>query len=89
VTWAQVKATGRGKLAFRLFIEGFRTQFVTDSEMQILTDDPTARIRAVGLQRQGIVIEESVHIPEADLEQGSVSLTIVDVGGRATAAGRR
>jgi hypothetical protein len=82
VTWTRVKATGSGKLAFRLEVEGLDREFVTDSSMErSLTDD---RERVVGLKRKGISIEERVHIPEAELEIGGMQLQIVDVGGNAT-----
>lgn len=82
MSFARVKATGSGKLAFRLKIEGMPYEFVTDSSMEKTTSD--GRVRYVGLMTDGIEFSEEVNPAYAELDISGPTLTINDVAGKAT-----
>jgi hypothetical protein len=75
--WYDVLADGRGKLAFRLLIEGLPYEFVTDTDMERAVVTTTAgRVR--GLLSESLVGGEQVHPGKAELEQDVVNVEIVD-----------
>ena len=77
-------ATGYGEWSFRLVIEGYPYEFVTDADMETTTAD--GRMRVNGLIGDEIIIDEQVDLARAKLEVGGQTIKIVDVDGQATAA---
>jgi hypothetical protein len=84
MSWSQIKASGRGQLAWRLSIEGCPVEFVTHTGMERTTAD--GRTRVVGLRSDGIKLEERVHLPTAEIDSSGMTLTIADVRDAVTAA---
>jgi len=76
--WNRFIATGSGQLAVRLMIEGLPYEFVSDPRMEQTTADGRVRVYALPEMGAGIVIEDSVNIPEAKLEAQGVSITIFE-----------
>lgn len=83
MTWPTVLATGSGALEFRLQIEGYQREWVTAVSMAGNTSDTPARIRCDGLQREGIILNESANLKEAKLRLGTMTLQIADIDGAA------
>jgi hypothetical protein len=84
MSWSQIKASGRGQLAWRLSIEGCPVEFVTHTGMERTTAD--GRTRVVGLRSDGIKLEERVHLPTAEIDSSGMTLTVADVRDAVTAA---
>ena len=76
MSWANIKATGRGGLEFRLMIEGWPYEFVSHVDMERTTND--YRIRIAGLDRKGLVLEEQSKPHLAELEGRAITARIVD-----------
>lgn len=79
MTWARTIATGSGKVAYRLQIEGIQYEFVTDSTMARSLSD--GRSRVVGLLRDGIREGEKIDIARATVDGGSFDAKIADISG--------
>lgn len=86
MSWTRTLATGSGALEFRLSIEGFEFEAVTATSMEGSDGDTPARTRYVGLQRDGIIIDEQSNLRDGKLKLGSMTLRIADIAGRWTAA---
>jgi hypothetical protein len=84
MSWSQIKASGRGQLAWRLSIEGCPVEYVTHTGMERTTADGRARV--VGLRSDGIKLEERVHLPTAEIDSSGMTLTVADVRDAVTAA---
>lgn len=82
MTWSRVKATGSGKVALRLVIEGMPTEWVTDSELATTSTDD--RFRKVGLEATSFSFSETADLTSAALESTGFTARIVDVDGEAT-----
>lgn len=83
MTWANILATGSGRLAFRLVIEGMPTIWVTDSALEgVGTDD---RRKRVGFRANSFSFSEKADITAATTQGTGFDAEIVDVGGYATA----
>lgn len=54
MTWSRITATGRGKLRFRLSIDGCQYEPVTDIAMARTVTADNNRVRVVGLNRKGL-----------------------------------
>lgn len=78
MTLERLIATGSGKLAVRLVIEGLAYEFVSDPGMEKTTSDGRKRICVLPPMGEGIVIKEDVNIPDAVLELGGQSVRLVD-----------
>ena len=84
MTFARVYGTGSGALRFRLSIEGWPYEFVTNSDMVTTTAD--GRQRIVGLSVEGMKISQRADLVRSTVEAQGVSVKLVDVGQGATAA---
>lgn len=82
--WDRVVATGSGALAFRLEIEGWPYQPVTDARLVATLSD--GRLRVAGMQAQGITIGEDIDVVKATLDARGCTITIADVAGSPTYA---
>ena len=67
-------ATGRGKTSYRVSFEGLHVEFVTNQAM--VTTDAVGRLRATGLQREGLIIEDRIDIIKAKLDAQGMTLSI-------------
>lgn len=76
MSWTNIKSTGRGGLEFRLVIEGWPYQFVSQRDMEQTIAD--GRIRMAGLDRAGIVLEEQAKPHLAETEGRAITFRIVD-----------
>ena len=68
-------ATGRGKTSYRAVIEALGTSFVTNRSMATAADS-LGRRRAVGLSRDGLVIDDRIDLAKAQLDAQGMTLTI-------------
>lgn len=84
MTVANLTSRGSGSLAFRISIEGFPVEFVSSARLVGTGSD--GRERALGLSMKNVKIKQEADLPRATLKSGSVTFTIADIGGRATAA---
>ena len=84
MTFARVYGTGSGALRFRLSIEGWPYEFVTNADMVTTTAD--GRQRIVGLSVEGMKISQRADLVRSTVEAQGVSVKLVDVGQGATAA---
>jgi hypothetical protein len=82
VSWARTKATGSGRLRFRVSIDGIPVEFVTSKEMETTV---SGRTRYVGLNTDGIKIGERCDLVLGKLTAESMRIKIADVNKRATA----
>ena len=78
MTWARFLATGSGEIAARLSIEGLPYEFVSDPAMEKTTTDGRIRVYALPEMGKGIVIEEKVNIPEAQLDASGISIRLFE-----------
>lgn len=78
MTLERLIATGSGKLAVRLVIEGLAYEFVSDPAMELTTADGRKRICVLPPMGEGIVIKEDVAIPDGALELGGQSIRLVE-----------
>src|SRR5690242_3130220 len=83
MTWTRALSTGSAALEFRLSIEGISPEWVTAAQMVGVS---AGRTRRLGLQRDGIVLDEQGDLRECKLRLGSMTLKIADIDGYATAA---
>jgi hypothetical protein len=79
VTWSRTLQTGRGTLSYRLEIERLSQQFVTHKSM-------ANQVRLTGLVVNNAKHKVVSQPATADVEVSGASVSIVDVGGHATAA---
>jgi hypothetical protein len=78
VTFARLKATGSGSIAVRLVIEGIAVQPVSDPAMEQTLADGRRRVYCMNVDECGIVIEESVNIPEAVIDASGVTVRMFE-----------
>lgn len=84
MTVTHLASRGSGSLAFRVSIEGFPVEFVSSARLVGTGSD--GRERALGLSMKNVKLKQEADLPRSTLKSGSITLTIADVGGRATAA---
>jgi len=84
MSWTSITQNGNGKMRARLVVEGLPYQFVTDQDMVAPLAD--GRIKTNGLQFEGLVIENSVDMPNAKIRASGISANIADIDGACTAA---
>ena len=82
MTYARTLATGQGKLAYRLQVEGLRKEIVTDATMARSLSD--GRSRVVGLVRKGLVEKETPDLARATIKGGQIVVRMEDIGGELT-----
>src|SRR5688500_11920390 len=70
--------TGSAGIAVRIEIEGLQYEFCSDPGMVQTLGDGRSRIYALAEMGEGIVIEDSVNIPEAMLEANGCSVPIFE-----------
>lgn len=78
MTLSRISATGRGRIAARLVIEGLEVEFVSGGRrMEKTTSD--GRIRVRGLQLEDVVIGASADLMRATLEAQSLTIKIANM----------
>lgn len=82
MTFANILATGAGKLAARMVIEGLETEWVTDAALAGAGTD--GRTRRVGLIGSSFAFSEQADIAKASLQGNGFTARIVDVSETAT-----
>ena len=83
MTFSEIKETGNGELRWRFVIEGYRTQWVSSYDMELIGFNT---VRKVGLISDNIRFSENAILTEGKLEASSMTIRINDVDGEATAA---
>lgn len=76
MSWARTIVTGSGTLNFRIQIEGFPYEPVTDRAMEGASTD--GRVRYAGLSSEGITIKERCDLVRAKWEPQGFRVTLVD-----------
>lgn len=76
MSWATYTATGSGKIAFRMMIEGLGYEAVTDSSMEKTTAD--GRVRAAGLILDSIIMDEQCHPSHGEISGSGMTIQILD-----------
>lgn len=66
MTWSDVRTAGHGKLKYRLSIDGWPDEWVTDADLEGTATD--GRERRVGLMYDGLRIEEKLDLRDARIE---------------------
>lgn len=84
MTWARIKATGRGRLKARLSIEGIGYEFVTHSDM--VTTAADGRERVYGLSIDGVKLTQRADLIGAKIDAMGAQFRVTDYGGKATLA---
>ncbi len=86
--WDLVKATGNGKLEYRLQIEGFPYEFVTNDQLipTLVSAIPPSPTRVNGLKRESLQFEHKTNWLTAKLDSGQMTFKFVDYNGAATRA---
>jgi hypothetical protein len=78
MTLSRISATGRGRIAARLVIEGLEIEFVSGGRrMEKTTSD--GRIRVRGLQLDDVVIGASADLMRATLEAQSLTIKVANM----------
>ncbi len=72
------RATGSGDFAVRVTIAGLPIEFVSDPAMEQTTADGRRRVYCLNALESGIVIEESVNIPECSLDGRGMSFRLFE-----------
>lgn len=80
MTFASIKATGRGQLRYRLMIEGAPDEWVTNASITHATNADGRNVRT-GLSCEGIVIRDRCIMQEAKIEADSISFKIAATDG--------
>jgi hypothetical protein len=83
VTFARLLATGSGRLAWRLEIEGFRYQPVSSRFMEKTTSDFQERICALSFE--GVKLTQKANLVTATVEATGATFKMPDIGKRITA----
>lgn len=83
MTWANIVTEGNGPIEYRISIEGFDYDFVTNQRM---SNNSTYPLRMNGLVREGLKLNQSLKLPEPILDLNSNTFTIVDYQEQATIA---
>lgn len=79
MTLAHIFATGSGEMAARIVIEGLPIELVSHPDMErIVPLDGRERVYCFDLNEIGLVIDESVNIPEAILEAPGTSIKLFE-----------
>lgn len=82
MSWARQLATGSGRVAFRLQMEGFPLEAVSARDMERITSD--GRERVAGLDTVGLRLREEADIVTAEWRPQGFSVRLVDVNRRWT-----
>lgn len=82
MAWADVISRGGGKVAFRVKIEGYATEWVTAD--RLVGSSTHGRTRRIGLQTEGLRISATIIPAESGLSGGGCQFSIVDMEGVAT-----
>src|SRR5690349_13079021 len=72
---ARLKETGNGALAYRLVIEGCPVEWVTDAWITHATGADGRRV-LLGLSVEGLAIDDSIILREAQLDSEGMTFTI-------------
>jgi hypothetical protein len=83
MTFASLKSTGSGSLRYRLMIEGWPDEFVTDSAITATTGLDGRTVRP-GLLYRGLQISDRVIMQEARIEADGITFRIRPTQGRVT-----
>lgn len=78
MSFSTLLATGSGGLGVRLVIEGLEVQFVSEPSMERTLADGRRRICCLPLMGEGIVLDDTVNIPDAMLESTGTAVRILE-----------